>query len=150
MTSRKRPRASFPLWYLGIDTTHVLVSALFQIQNSSQYLRLGTGGGQGEKRIFYFITFLYCCIYYFTESTYSSSFLKDSVRFWNKNTLLAASAGFIKPGALARNRGMKGSDEKPGECFWGFFSWILFKKCKNVLRPQFFPEFSFLSLPFPI
>lgn len=48
MTSQKRPRASFPLWYLGIDTTHVLVSALFQIQNSSQYLRLGTGGAGGE------------------------------------------------------------------------------------------------------
>lgn len=55
---------------------------------------------------FYFINFLYCFIYYFTESLYSSYFFKDSSRFWNKNMLLAACAALIKSGRPARNEAM--------------------------------------------
>lgn len=96
---------------------------------------------------FHFLTSLYCFIYYFTENIYSSYFLKDSLRFWNKNMLLAASANFIKSCTLARNTDMKDADEKPRNCFGFFFFQILFRKCKNVLRTQPFPEFSIFSFP---
>ena len=91
---------------------------------------------------------LFSYFYYFTESIYSSHFLKDNLKFWNKNMLLAASADFIKPCTLARNTDMKDSAETPRKwCFGISPPPILLKKSKNVLRTQPFSKFSSLRFP---
>lgn len=90
---------------------------------------------------FHFLTSLYCLIYYFTENIYSSYFLKDSLRFWNKNMLLAASASFIKSCTLARNTDMKDSDEKPRNYFGFFFSRFFSENAKMSSEHSLFPSF---------
>lgn len=97
---------------------------------------------------FHFLTSLYCFIYYFTENIYSSYFLKDSLRFWNKNMLLAASANFIKSCTLARNTDMKDADEKPRNCFGFFFFPDSFQKMQKCPQNTAFSRV--FNLPFPI
>lgn len=88
------------------------------------------------------------CYFYFTESIYSSHFLKDNLSFWNKNVLLAASADFIKSCTLARNTDMKDSAEMPRKCFRKFFfSSNSFQKMQKCPQTTAFPRV--FNLPFP-
>ena len=98
----------------------------------------------------YNLSILFCYFYYLTESIYSSHFLKDNLRFWNKNVLLAASADFIKPCTLARNTDLKDSAEMPRKwCFWIFFSPDSFQKMQKCPQNTAFPQVFILPFSRP-
>lgn len=131
-------------------------SKWFFVFISSEGFLWGGVAEEGSKRsgrfTFHFITSLYSflLLLLFYRKYYSSYFLKDSLRFWNKNTLLAASADFIKSCTLARNTDMKDSDEKPRKCFWGFFSPEFSLKRKMQKCPQNTDFSQVFNLLFPI